>query len=94
MRVLNEGEHCTPELVKAVFDVDVHASINPLTGKPFFMPFRGVEKYDAHRAGYCNFPRLTAGGMRGISELVPDLLHHKRCCRHFFILIRKTSITT
>ncbi|EZJ49004.1 ferric enterobactin transport ATP-binding fepC domain protein [Escherichia coli 2-005-03_S4_C2] len=44
MRVLNEGEHCTPELVKAVFDVDVHASINPLTGKPFFMPFRGVEK--------------------------------------------------
>ncbi|MEJ1589596.1 hypothetical protein, partial [Escherichia coli] len=23
---------------------DVHASINPLTGKPFFMPFRGVEK--------------------------------------------------
>ncbi|RXC40147.1 ABC transporter ATP-binding protein, partial [Escherichia coli] len=44
VRVLNEGEHCTPELVKAVFDVDVHASINPLTGKPFFMPFRGVEK--------------------------------------------------
>lgn len=68
MRVLNEGEHCTPELVKAVFDVDVHASINPLTGKPFFMPFRGVEKYDAHRAGYCNFPHLTAGGMRGISR--------------------------
>jgi hypothetical protein len=23
-----------------VFDVDVHMSINPLTGKPFFMPFR------------------------------------------------------
>jgi iron complex transport system ATP-binding protein len=44
VRVLNEGEHCTPELVKAVFDVDVHASINSLTGKPFFMPFRGVEK--------------------------------------------------
>lgn len=59
------------------------------------MPFRGVEKYDAHRAGYFNFPRLTAGGMRGISSgLVLDLLHHKRCCRHFFILIRKTSITT
>ncbi len=36
VRVLNEGEHCTPELVKAVFDVDVHASINPLTGKPAF----------------------------------------------------------
>lgn len=33
------------------------------------MPFRGVEKYDAHRAGYCNFPRLTAGGMRGISRI-------------------------
>ncbi|EOJ4840291.1 ABC transporter ATP-binding protein [Escherichia coli] len=44
VRVLNEGEHCTLELVKAVFDVDVHASINTLTGKPFFMPFRGVEK--------------------------------------------------
>lgn len=25
---------------QAVFDVDVHMSINPLTGKPFFMPFR------------------------------------------------------
>ncbi len=38
--VLHEGDVCTPELIKAVFDVDVHMSINPLTGKPFFMPFR------------------------------------------------------
>ena len=38
--VLHEGDACTPELIKAVFDVDVHMSINPLTGKPFFMPFR------------------------------------------------------
>ena len=38
--VLHEGDACTPELIKAVFDVDVHMSVNPLTGKPFFMPFR------------------------------------------------------
>ena len=38
--VLHEGDACTPELIKAVFDVDVHMSINTLTGKPFFMPFR------------------------------------------------------
>ncbi|MGF6102449.1 iron complex transport system ATP-binding protein [Enterobacter sp. A4] len=40
--VLHEGDVCTPALIKAVFDVDVHMSINPLTGKPFFMPFRQV----------------------------------------------------
>nr|WP_209313482.1 ABC transporter ATP-binding protein [Pantoea sp. LS15] len=40
--VLHEGDACTPELIKAVFDVDVHMSVNPLTGKPFFMPFRQV----------------------------------------------------
>ena len=40
--VLHEGDACTPELIKTVFDVDVHMSINPLTGKPFFMPFRQV----------------------------------------------------
>ncbi|RXX63001.1 cobalamin/Fe(3+)-siderophore ABC transporter ATP-binding protein [Enterobacter cloacae] len=38
--VLHEGDVCTPELIKAVFNVDVHMSVNPLTGKPFFMPFR------------------------------------------------------
>ncbi|MCU6669600.1 ABC transporter ATP-binding protein [Enterobacteriaceae bacterium H4N4] len=38
--VLNEDDVCTPELIGAVFDVDVHMSINPLTGKPFFLPFR------------------------------------------------------
>lgn len=38
--IVNEGEHCTPELIKSVFDVDVQMSVNPLTGKPFFMPFR------------------------------------------------------
>lgn len=38
--VINEGDACTPELIKRVFDVDVQMSINPLTGKPFFMPFR------------------------------------------------------
>ena len=38
--VVHDGENCTPELIKHVFDVDVQMSVNPLTGKPFFMPFR------------------------------------------------------
>lgn len=38
--VLHEGDVCTPELIKTVFDVEVQASVNPLTGKPFFIPFR------------------------------------------------------
>ncbi|WP_342322369.1 ABC transporter ATP-binding protein [Kosakonia sp. BYX6] len=38
--VIHEGDDCTPELIKNVFDVDVQMSVNPLTGKPFFMPFR------------------------------------------------------
>lgn len=38
--VIREGEQCTPALIKAVFDVEVQMSVNPLTGKPFFMPFR------------------------------------------------------
>jgi len=42
--VLHEGDTCTPELIKAVFDVDVHMSTNPMTGKPFFMPFRQASR--------------------------------------------------
>lgn len=38
--VIHEGDDCTPELIKNVFDVDVQMSVNPLTSKPFFMPFR------------------------------------------------------
>lgn len=38
--VVHDGENCTPELIKHVFYVDVQMSVNPLTGKPFFMPFR------------------------------------------------------
>ncbi len=38
--VLHEGDPCPAALIKSVFDVDVHVSINPMTGKPFFMPFR------------------------------------------------------
>lgn len=38
--VLHDGDPCPAELIKAVFDVDVHVSTNPMTGKPFFMPFR------------------------------------------------------
>ena len=38
--VIHEGQACTPALIKRVFDVEVQMSINPLTGKPFFMPFR------------------------------------------------------
>lgn len=41
--VIHEGDSCTPALIKNVFDVDVQMSINPLTGKPFFMPFRKPE---------------------------------------------------
>lgn len=37
--VTHDGKNCTPELIKAVFDVEVQMSINPLTGKPFFLPF-------------------------------------------------------
>ncbi len=45
--VVHDGENCTPELIKHVFDVDVQMSVNPLNGKPFFMPVRapgGQEK--------------------------------------------------
>ena len=42
--VINEQEICTPELIKNVFDVDVQMSLNPQTGKPFFMPFRAREE--------------------------------------------------
>ena len=42
--VINEQEICTPELIKTVFDVDVQMSLNPQTGKPFFMPFRAREE--------------------------------------------------
>ncbi|WP_312285181.1 ABC transporter ATP-binding protein [Yokenella regensburgei] len=37
--VVNEGEPCTPEMIKTVFDVDVQMSVNPRNGKPFFIPF-------------------------------------------------------
>ncbi|MEL1635024.1 ABC transporter ATP-binding protein [Klebsiella quasipneumoniae] len=37
---IRDNEVCSPELIKRVFDVDVQMSINPQTGKPFFMPFR------------------------------------------------------
>lgn len=37
--IIHDGENCTPELIKTVFDVDVQMSINPLTGKSFFLPF-------------------------------------------------------
>lgn len=40
--IIAEGEDCTPELIKTVFDVEVHMSFNPLTGKPFFLPFRAT----------------------------------------------------
>jgi iron complex transport system ATP-binding protein len=62
--VLHEGDACTPELIKAVFDVDVHMSINPLTGKPFFMPFRqSTNSHDAHLSGFPDF-RTAAGAGR------------------------------
>lgn len=39
-RVIDDSEQCTPALIKDVFDVEVHMSVNPLTRKPVFMPFR------------------------------------------------------
>ncbi|KAA9000508.1 ABC transporter ATP-binding protein [Affinibrenneria salicis] len=38
-----DGESCSPALIKAVFDVDVQMSFNPVTRKPFFIPFRPRE---------------------------------------------------
>ncbi|MGF0954718.1 ABC transporter ATP-binding protein, partial [Klebsiella pneumoniae] len=35
---ISDNDVCSPELIKRVFDVDVQMSINPQTGKPFFMP--------------------------------------------------------
>lgn len=37
--VTDDPQQCTPQLIRSVFDLDVHMSINPHTGKPFFMPF-------------------------------------------------------
>ncbi len=58
------------------------------------MPFRGVEKYDAHRAGYCNFPHLTAGGIVVYPGIGARFIAPQTVLQAFFILIRKTSITT
>jgi iron complex transport system ATP-binding protein len=41
---LEEGEHCTPELIKQIFDVNVQMSRNPETGKPFFIPSRNASR--------------------------------------------------
>ncbi|XXD09374.1 ABC transporter ATP-binding protein [Klebsiella sp. R445] len=41
--VVGEDECCTPALIKTVFDVEVQMSLNPQTGKPFFMPFRSPQ---------------------------------------------------
>lgn len=38
--VVADSGQCTPALIKDVFDVDVQMSVNPLTKKPIFMPFR------------------------------------------------------
>ena len=42
--VVDENASCTPELIKTVFDVEVQMSLNPQTGKPFFMPFRARQE--------------------------------------------------
>lgn len=38
--VIHDVQQCTPSLIGRVFDIEVQMSVNPLTGKPFFMPFR------------------------------------------------------
>ena len=45
--MISDNDVCSPELIKRVFDVDVQMSINPQTGKPFFMPFRARQAVDA-----------------------------------------------
>lgn len=42
--IVDENASCTPELIKTVFDVEVQMSLNPQTGKPFFMPFRARQE--------------------------------------------------
>ncbi len=44
---ISDNDVCSPELIKRVFDVDVQMSINPQTGKPFFMPFRARQAVEA-----------------------------------------------
>ncbi len=44
---ISDNDVSSPELIKRVFDVDVQMSINPQTGKPFFMPFRARQAVDA-----------------------------------------------
>lgn len=41
--VIDDPMACTPALIRRVFDVEVQMSVNPQTGKPFFMPFRAAE---------------------------------------------------
>lgn len=45
--IVSEAQNCTAELIKTVFDVEVQMSLNPLTGRPFCLPFR---RRDAHHA--------------------------------------------
>ena len=45
--MISDNDVCSPELIKRVFDVDVQMSINPQTGKPFFMPFRARQAVEA-----------------------------------------------
>ncbi|XBS71493.1 ABC transporter ATP-binding protein [Acerihabitans sp. KWT182] len=40
--VIHDPHDCSPALIRSVFDVDVQMAFNPLTGKPFFMPFRAT----------------------------------------------------
>ena len=37
--IVDDSAPCTAEIIKQVFDVDVHMLPNPQTGKPLFMPF-------------------------------------------------------
>ncbi|GAA0516965.1 ABC transporter ATP-binding protein [Tatumella terrea] len=41
--VTDDPAACTPALIQSVFDLDVQMSVNPHTGKPFFMPFPAMK---------------------------------------------------
>lgn len=41
--ITDDPATCTPALIQSVFDLDVQMSVNPHTGKPFFMPFPAMK---------------------------------------------------
>nr|VXZ83788.1 Probable siderophore transport system ATP-binding protein YusV [Klebsiella pneumoniae] len=99
---ISDNDVCSPELIKRVFDVDVQMSINPQTGKPFFMPFR------ARRSGTMSVAILLSARRRParlalllltLLLIAASLVHlglgarwiaRRRCCERCWSTIRAT----